>query len=131
MHNYREVKRWHEVYERQRPVAREAEERGVEAAELSLNRSYLRQKLERGLLRVWRVGGRGWAPCCLLCVPTSRVSVCVCVCTCVCVCVCVRVCVCVYACVRAHLVLVQHALNWRLWWPVQSLTLLTAERLAD
>lgn len=52
MHNYHQVKLWHEEYD-----SKSAASRGdrVEDAELAFNRNYVHQKLEHGLLRVWRV----------------------------------------------------------------------------
>ena len=55
MHNYHQVKLWHEEYD-----SKSAASRGdrVEDAELAFNRNYVHQKLEHGLLRVWRVRSR-------------------------------------------------------------------------
>lgn len=55
MHNYHQIKLWHDSYEKQPPkfVAGEGEE--VNTVELTFNRNYVRQKLEHGLLRIWRV----------------------------------------------------------------------------
>ena len=52
MHNYHLVKLWHEQYDSKSAASRGD---GAEDAELAFNRNYVHQKLEHGLLRVWRV----------------------------------------------------------------------------
>ena len=51
MHNYHQIKLWHEQYDSKSTAAR----MDREDAEVAFNRNYVRQKLEHGLLRVWRV----------------------------------------------------------------------------
>ena len=51
MHNYHQIKLWHEQYDSKSTAAR----KDREDAEVAFNRNYVRQKLEHGLLRVWRV----------------------------------------------------------------------------
>ena len=50
MFSYREVKEWHSSNESQTMT-----ERVPESADSAFDRSYIRTKLENGLLRVWRV----------------------------------------------------------------------------
>ena len=56
MYNYHQIKQWHDKAG-QRAVERvgEVEDGGMSQAELVFNRNYVRQKLEHGLIRVWRV----------------------------------------------------------------------------
>lgn len=51
MYNYHQIKLWHEQYDSKSTAARIDRE----DAEVAFNRNYVRQKLEHGLLRVWRV----------------------------------------------------------------------------
>lgn len=51
MYNYHQIKLWHEQYDSKSTTARIDRE----DAEVAFNRNYVRQKLEHGLLRVWRV----------------------------------------------------------------------------
>ena len=55
MHNYHLVKLWHEDVDAKKKTLRTGDSEEVDSSELSFNRTYVRQKLELGLQRVWSV----------------------------------------------------------------------------
>ena len=46
---------WHDACEKQPPKRVGGEGEEVNTVEIAFNRNYVRQKLEHGLLRIWRV----------------------------------------------------------------------------
>ena len=54
MHNYHQIKLWHDSYD-SKCARMEVGEDGASRADITFNRNYVRQKLEHGLIRVWRV----------------------------------------------------------------------------
>ena len=69
MHNYYQVRQWHAEFDHQLPKSplsllsglgeeeeeEEEEKKKLASAELAFNRNYVRQKLDNGLVRIWRV----------------------------------------------------------------------------
>eukprot|EP00731_Ephydatia_muelleri_P034617 Em0068g12a len=71
MHNYHLVKLWHEDVDAKKKTLRTGDSEEVDSSELSFNRTYVRQKLELGLQRVWSDVQQKIRPC-LLGVEISR-----------------------------------------------------------
>ena len=68
MHNYYQVRQWHAEFDHRLPKSplsllselgeeEEEERKKLASAELAFNRNYVRQKLDNGLVRIWRVSG--------------------------------------------------------------------------
>ena len=55
MLNFHQVIRWHEQYDPAMHVSEEDAVDGDTGAEATYNRNYIRQKLDHGLNRIWKV----------------------------------------------------------------------------
>ena len=55
MYNYHLVKQWHEDVDCKKKTFKTGDSEELDSSELSFNRTYVRQKLEHGLTRVWSV----------------------------------------------------------------------------